>query len=145
MSGVSEDEYAQIVGSWLALTDKEFNCQSCLAKYAKRPNASRDTAYWREMKGCEGPIKITKTGIMEKHHVQFMRCPGNFRTPQGVGWIMLWRSFDKTGALPYPGGVAEQPAKIMEIFSIIDSLRAETEAEAERAREHGRKQRTNTR
>ncbi len=39
------------------------------------------------------------------------------------------------GCLPYPGSVSEQPAQIMEIFSVVEAIRREQELKAVKASE----------
>lgn len=56
--------------------------------------------------------------------------------------MSLYDGFNRHGILPYNGSYSEQPAKIIDIFGILDQLRSEHELkihekqkrEAERAR-----------
>lgn len=42
-------------------------------------------------------------------------------------YISLYHPWSENGVLPYPGSTSEQPAKIMEVFSILDKLKYEHE------------------
>ena len=95
-----------------------------MVKWKERPNYERESRFWRDQKGCFGKVKMTKTGTLEKHHVVFASCPGNYRHGSVTQWLDLWRGF-KEGHLPFRGGLLDQPAKIMEAFQILDSLQAE--------------------
>jgi hypothetical protein len=41
--------------------------------------------------------------------------------------ITLFDLYHKSGVLPYPGSASEQPAKIIEIFQVLESLKNERE------------------
>ena len=124
VSRVTDDEYASLVATFLAMTDEDFRCESCLVKFKKRPDGEKQGEYWRTSKGCYGATVMTPSGKWEKHHVLFPSCPGNFRDTRMGLWIDLWRGFN-AGHLPFAGGLLDQPAKLMEAFKILDSLSAE--------------------
>lgn len=59
-----------------------------------------------------------------------------------------WLSFSiithqgfQQGILPYPGSLSEQPAKIIEIFSLLDQLKYEAEEQTRKRVEREQKQR----
>ena len=65
-----------------------------------------------------------------------------FEYPEFDFVVNLYHIYEKTGSLPYPGSITEQPAKILELFSILDQLNLERrqreQAEQERkAKKHG--------
>lgn len=67
------------------------------------------------------PQKVTKSLNVEfvgGHDLEF----SNFSYYYG-----LYNKYSQNGLLPYPGSVAEQPAKVIEIFDVLDALHAETQ------------------
>ena len=54
--------------------------------------------------------------------------------------ITMFDAYDKHGILPFPGSFSEQPAKIIEIFQVLDQLKGEHEKKQheERQREQNK-------
>ena len=44
--------------------------------------------------------------------------------------VTIFNRYDTNGTLPYPGALVDQPAKIIEIFNILEVLKAEQEEKA---------------
>jgi hypothetical protein len=57
--------------------------------------------------------------------------------------VTLFDLYHRHGVMPYPGSFSEQPAKIVEIFQVLDALRSEREQKLheEQQREASRQQR----
>jgi hypothetical protein len=80
--------------------------------------------------GCKGmkETPIHKIG----DELRFRSCIGNFVSPQVFPLLNVYRMYER-GVMPYPGGVMEQPAKIIDVFQTIENHRAEAQ-ERERAK-----------
>lgn len=55
--------------------------------------------------------------------------------------VTMYDAFHRHGVLPYSGSLSEQPNKIIEIFNVLDALRAERETKLmeEQKREQSKK------
>ena len=59
----------------------------------------------------------------------FKRCPWSLFSPSAelcVSWWQLWRTLR---ALPFAGGLMEQPAYVLEAIQACEAAQAETEKE----------------
>jgi hypothetical protein len=76
------------------------------------------------MKGCSKPIAnpVSKW----KDRIYYYRCPSNFYSPY-VAEIMTHARHIENGLLPYGGGLFDQPAKLIELYNLANSLRLEDE------------------
>lgn len=79
----------------------------------------------RKVKGCWGG------GISYSlEDIEFNACIGNF-TSQGAKYIIdLFMMFEK-GVMPYEGSLSDQPAKLLEAFDMIRSIREQKRLENE--------------
>lgn len=108
-------EVAQITAAHRSLYDKELSCGDCQKKYATRPQQF-------EFKGC---TKLVEHVVYKfDDGTQFHKCPGNLANQSAMYWLSVHAHYDK-GFLPFPGSVMDQPAKAMEIISLISGLNAE--------------------
>lgn len=59
--------------------------------------------------------------------------------------MTLFNSYDKSGVMPFPGTLSEQPAKIIEIFDLLEQLKHEHNEmiRREQAREQAKAKRKN--
>lgn len=69
--------------------------------------------------------------------IKYYKCPSNFFNPAYAQIIDLFRHF-QNGALPFTGGLFEQPSKIIEAFRLIEYL------DNERMADQARKQKWQT-
>lgn len=76
------------------------------------------------MKGCYGPINnpVAKW----KDRIFFYKCPSNFYS-QYIADLMSHARHIENGLLPYKGGLFDQPAKLIELYNLVNSLRIEDE------------------
>lgn len=49
--------------------------------------------------------------------------------------LVLFSQYDQHGTLPFPGSLSDQPAKVIEIFNVLQSLKLEQETKARKAAE----------
>ena len=103
--------------STLHIMDQErFQCGKCLKKYRGRADEKTILQKYRKNMGCFGN---TRRDNYEFGGYIYRTCPGNVFHSDAVFIIELYREFQK-GIMPYPGSLVEQPAKVMEAFSVID-------------------------
>lgn len=98
------------------MDNQNFQCQYCLSRDEPGSKAQRIR---KTGKGCEQP---QHRPVHLHKELKFYRCPGNFYSVQGVYWVQVHSRFE-SGMMPYPGGLLEQPNKLMEIFEVIESYK----------------------
>ncbi len=84
---------------------------------ANKDAYDRSLAKLQYQKGCVLPSQT-------KYHVdnlKFNRCIGNFYSQSGAMLIDFYYKY-KEGVMPYEGALMDQPAKIIDVFNIIDGL-----------------------
>jgi hypothetical protein len=96
--------------------DKSFNCVDC----KKRMSVEARNL----MRGCEKPAD--KDIFTWKNRISFKSCPVNYYNSGSALLVEYFRHFEK-GALPFKGGLMEQPGKILDVFSLFESLKVEME------------------
>jgi len=123
-------ECVEIRATLTAQENDKFNCTKCLSKYDGRADGKEMLAKVRSNMGCQEMKSqpIHKIG----DEISFRTCIGNFVRPQVYALLNAHHRFSQ-GVMPYAGGLMEQPAKVIEIFGVIDSHRADT-AQRERAK-----------
>ena len=122
---MSDWEYVSLVGNYnnLGQDDEE--------------QALRDRGF------SEQQIKYTlkdKPGSSFKSLNVVFHTKNNLKYPYFSYALTLYNQY-KRGCLPYPGSVSEQPAKIMEIFSVFEQLELEQEEKARKQIERENKKR----
>jgi hypothetical protein len=114
------------------LSEKKWDCDACVRTI--------DEATRKGVKGCLGGKDYTiRNGNRDFCRVD--RCIGNFYTPSIGFWYRAYRQY-LNGVLPFPGALLDQPAKVLDVFGVFESLEYErTEAQrknAERGKPRGR-------
>jgi len=97
------------------------------------------------MKGCSGPIANPVAKYKDK--IVFYKCPANYYSPY-VAELANHARHLENGLLPYSGGLLEQPAKLIELLNLLNSLRLEDEIDrlkkqAAEVKKHGRQSNKN--
>lgn len=97
----------------------------------------------------EAALKTVKKRKQEKFQ-PVVSCGLRFTKPfdhlkfEPFGYVLTLLENYERGNLPFPGSVSEQPAQIMEIFSVIQAIRREHEIKlSETLRQNGRNQHKN--
>lgn len=73
--------------------------------------------------------------------LKFTKHLSHFKYPLFGYALLLFENYEK-GLLPFEGSVAEQPAQVMDLFGLIQNLKAEQQTkQIERAKRNGRQQR----
>jgi hypothetical protein len=73
----------------------------------------------------------TKEIVNYNNSIKYFKCPSNFYNPAYSHIIDLFRHF-QNGALPFSGGLFEQPSKIIEAFRVLEYLDNERLADQSR-------------
>lgn len=117
-----------LVELWSTLhanTERDFQCSTCLRSC---PGAPQKLVEKRRNRACQEPSEQprfmleTPTGT----RISYRTCIGNLYSEGWDHWIQVYRQY-KRGLLPFPGSVLEQPAKVFEVFSIIENFEVELE------------------
>lgn len=104
--------------------NEKFNCWSCLNQYKGKNEKQRDILIDRlkRKKGCTRdaprPWRV--------ENIRFNKCIGNYTSKQVRYLLDSFLLFEK-GVMPFEGALMEQPAKIIEVFNMIQSVRDEKE------------------
>lgn len=69
-------------------------------------------------------VKSKKQAAVEMHGLRFTVPLINFKYERMHYVLILFENYER-GILPYPGSVSEQPAQIMEILSLLKTLKQE--------------------
>ena len=119
ISGVTNEEWIRLKCTAHALEDPRFLCSECLSKGSHLPDYEIRNNALRSSKACFSIEPV------QYHHIDneigFRTCIGNFFSHACHKWLTLYDNYTR-GVLPYPGSAMEQPAKAMEIFSIIEDI-----------------------
>lgn len=140
MSNVSFHERASLQAQYKYYLDN-YDCESKWFDYQERNNTSRENTehYFKMSRGCFGG----KIGSVRKMHgdnknvdqgtivgsLKYESCLCNYKHPLFDFIFTLFNQYDKFGTLPFEGSTAEQPAYIMECFSILSMVKSEHEYE----------------
>ena len=89
---------------------KFFSCFDCCAKYKKKPEIVERR---RKSKGCYD--LNTRQYLVE--NVVYKGCVGNFTT--NIEFLMEAYTAYTKGMLPFSGELSDQPAKIIDLFGIV--------------------------
>lgn len=127
LSGLSEEERAEIIANFEISCEKRWQCEACMK--TSQPAL-------RRRKGCEGG---TKYGLALGGQVVYEvnSCIGNLWSPSVFHWMQAFQQY-KNGIMPFDGALLDQPAKVIEIFSLLEQLQAEREEKLRKEAEKGR-------
>jgi len=118
VSTLTFSEYAILLATLESkLKPKEFNCNICITQYGKSQRTMSKSDKKRKSKGCFD--FISKAYRIE--NIRYNSCIGNYVYP--MDFLIEAFSLYEKGVLPFKGSIGEQPNKIMEVFSIIESRR----------------------
>lgn len=116
------------------MKERQFDCGTCLNKWAGRTDSAEMTEANRKVKGCWGSTEFLHEIVVPGGRISFKTCVGNLVQDGMFHWIVLHRQFQK-GVLPYPGSLSEQPAKVLELFELIDSFKIQQAEEEEKRKQ----------
>ena len=116
VSGLSDWEYVSIVGHYNKLNQKPSVDPKLLARG------------YTEDQLAELEKRLGKTpGEWMSLNLHFKVRSERFDYPLFNYVISLFNQYHKNGVLPYSGPLADQPAKIIEIFEVLEQLQYERE------------------
>jgi hypothetical protein len=131
LNSLTGGEYAELVATWFAQGHKEFQCGECLGAYAGREGRDQVIEASRKRKFCWGADpKDAKAGFTIEG-IKYKTCPGNLWSNDAAFWIKAWWDAQRGMAL-MPEPMFEWPAKVMQIFSVLDKLESQKQTEAQR-------------
>jgi hypothetical protein len=91
-----------------------------------------------QKKAVEAFQPVTSCGLKFTKHLS------RFKYPLFGYALQLFENYER-GLLPFEGSVSDQPAQVMELFSVIQNLRFEQEKkQMEKIKQNGRRQRKDT-
>lgn len=126
-SGLSNLDYIMLVGHYARLTNGTVIDQSIYDRgYTEQQLKVLEERYEERAKGTTVRLlNFEFSGLLDK-----------FNYDQFDYVLSLFSAYDKNGILPFPGSLSEQPAQVMDIFSILHQIQFEsqmrTKAEHER-------------
>ena len=103
-----------------AIDNRDFICSECIQKNSGRNEQMLQKI--REQKGCFG-VKSSPIHNINKE-IFFSSCIGNYFNQAAVSWLSIHEFFDK-GQMPFAGSLLDQPAKIIDVMSLIKSHKIE--------------------
>jgi len=137
MSQISNDEFATIIVTMSTIADTKefFVCSRCLVTGTSEEMIEKK----RVIRSCHGmsddPIMKYSLDEME---VSTFTCPGNIFSAEIANMVPAFKAF-KRGVMPYAGPYTQQPAKVMDVFGIMEQWY--TDREMKTARDQQAKQR----
>ena len=131
LSEISLYEYVTINATWHYVNhERQFNCKKQLVKYQKHSEAQVED--FLNKNGCQD--RIIKTVRHSVNNINFYSCICNFNNTF-MSFYLEMHELYKKGIMPYQGGLDQQPAYLLEIFNVIDSLYFERNKELAKAHE----------
>lgn len=137
ISGLTDYDYVKLVATWYYNIEDRFQCDSVKSKYKGKRGEVEKIESIERRNGCKN--NNTFSGYVEKasgnilfqvDNVIFYNCFCNYVDPISNSILYLFSQYEK-GHLPYEGAVSEQPAKIIEAFNVLESLKLEKQKEIE--------------
>jgi hypothetical protein len=126
ISSLSVSEYIKFVASFNAISDGDTSDVDNRGYSAEQLKIMTDTAD-KAYPGC------VSAGISFSRPLKYFKS-------DILGYsLTLFENYER-GILPFPGSTSEQPAQIMEVFGLIQSLRNERQVSHRRNTENGRQQ-----
>ena len=118
LNQITNTDYVFIVSTIEGFTEKQFNCVECNKRYRKHPNKELMDEKLRKKMAC---TEIKGKARFQIDQVKYYTCPGNFYSFSVASLMEGYHNY-KMGVLPYPGSFFEQPAKVIDIYKMIDAL-----------------------
>ena len=118
ISEISLYDYVTINATWhYSHNEKQFNCNKQIARYSKHSKIQVED--FLNKNGCRN--RIIKTVRHNVQNIEFYSCVCNFKCPL-LSLYLEMHDLYKKGIMPYPGSFEDQPAQLIEIFSVLDAL-----------------------
>lgn len=111
-STLTEFETLQVSASVASIFDQKWNCYQC--------SKHKHFESYKKVKGC---ISTPKTNY-QIEGFKINKCLGNFASREVYAFIEMHKLYEK-GVMPFGGSMADQPAKLIDLFNIIGQLKNE--------------------
>ena len=110
MSYVLFRDLVEIKSTLLAIDERKYQCDPCHQIEPQRQ------AKAQRLQGCTQVVEWDVCKLDDQMGLH--TCPGNYYSETVVGLLAAFTTFE-LGVMPYPGSYFDQPAKVLEIFTII--------------------------
>lgn len=116
VSSLSIYEYVSLIGHYCKVTlDKKIDPRLLSRGYTE------EALEQMKLKMAKLPTEVISLDVHFKRGIEHISI-------EYFGYVLtLFDIYHRQGVLPYPGSMSEQPAKIIEIFQVLDELRIERE------------------
>lgn len=115
ISTLNNQEYVTLVGHYNQVGDKILENQLIARNYTPEG-----------IKKVMSKMKSAPISTIRSLNVEFNTS--KIMTFEGFGYYYgLYRAYSENGVLPFEGCLADQPAKIIEIFDVFEQLKLEVE------------------
>lgn len=121
LSNLTDLEYIQLKATLHSLDNKQYKCSECLTQYSSRPDHKEMTERSRKIKGCFDISDRVLLGL-DNGEIKFKTCIGNFFCQNVLNYLQMYEGYTR-GILPFGGALADQPAKIFQVFNVIESYK----------------------
>ena len=101
----------KILATYKVIHNDRYDCSQCVKKF--NPDQ-------RKGMGCFGGEQVVAV-LGKRADYKLTKCPGNFYDETAAYLYELFGLF-RQGKLPFKGAVTDQPAQVMEAFSVIGEL-----------------------
>jgi len=95
----------------------------------------RDFDKYQKVKGC---ISTPRTNY-KVEGFKINKCLGNFTSREVYSYFEMFKVYER-GIMPFEGSMMDQPAKLIDLFNMIEQLKLEKVAEMQKAEDKKRKQ-----
>lgn len=114
VSFLTTDETFSLMSTFMVIHDKSLQCGTCTKRLTQQVRDSR--------MGCSKPANQEVFHFKKTYF--WTSCPANMWNGACQELISIYRHFER-GLLPFPGGLMDQPAKVLECFDLIENLMIE--------------------
>ena len=134
-------DYVRIVSTVEGFFEKKFNCVECRKRYDRHPDPEKMWESWKARMSC---YDIKEKPKFQLDQIRYYTCPGNFFSFSVASLMEGYHNY-KLGVMPYKGSFFEQPAKIIEVYKMIEAIIEEKKADQIKQHEKDLKRRSGSR
>lgn len=118
VSGISERDYALLLGHYARITNNNSISPDVYDRgYTEEQLRVLEQKHVERLKGT----------VVRILNLEFSGSLEQFDYPNFDYVMTLFSAYDRQGILPFQGSLAEQPAQIIDIFSILTQIQFETQ------------------
>jgi len=117
VSRLTTNEWVFMKSSWEILNNDKFKCSKC--------NADKLSESLKNVKHCSKISSNPLFYIRDQHSsISFNNCIGNYYD-HGFSDLLDMHSLYQLGVMPFKGSPMDQPAKLIEVFDVISSMKSD--------------------